>query len=101
MVPDAMMCPHCSSPNFSLFGAFERRFDQPYIDGKLDKEHMTLGSQATQSIEGIVCKQCGVTTFIEEDEVFEREMLVFDLQTQIVTLQGRVPLNPSGKEWNN
>ena len=100
MVPDALMCPHCGSPNFVLIGHFQRIFEQPYINGKLDQEHVTLGQQALQTIEGIACKQCNIHTIIEEDEVFEREMLVFDLQTQVATLQGRVATS-SGKEYKN
>lgn len=101
MLPDQVTkCPHCDSPDIVLVGSFERGFEQPYADGKPVPDGLVMAPHATQNIEGIACKSCNIHTIIEDEMVFDREMLIFDLQTTIATLQGKVIL-PSGKEWKN
>jgi hypothetical protein len=104
MLPEPIAaCPHCGCSNFSLVGEFNRPFEQVF-EGGLPKEpkeqNLILSPQAVQSIEGIVCHQCSVHTIIEDDVVYERESLIFDLHTQIATLQGKVGQAPA-KEWRN
>jgi hypothetical protein len=101
MVPDALQCPHCGAKDFNLVGYFKRAFEQPYVAGQVVKEGLSLGQNSMQTIEGLSCSACQTHTIIEDDNVFEREMLIFDLQTQIATLQGKVPPTPTGKEWKN
>jgi len=101
MLPDSdMSCPHCGSKDFTLLGFFKRSFEQVYTDGKAVKESITLGEHPLQTYEGILCKACSIHTIIEDDNIFEREMLIFDLQMQLVTLQGKVAV-PATKEWVN
>lgn len=100
MVPDDMICPHCGSKNFSIVGFFKRGFEQPYVDGKPIKEGLSLGQQSIQSVEGVFCKLCGIHTIIEDNDVFEREMIIFDLQTENQILKGKT-VTSSGKEWKN
>ena len=98
MVPDELSCPHCGSKSFTVIGLFKRPFEQPYVNGQLNKEGLVLNPNAFQTIQGLACPSCNVHTIIEEDEVFERELLIFDLQTQITTLQGRT-VTSTGREW--
>ena len=101
MLPDQINnCPHCGSKSFSLTGYFKRFYEQPFENSAPIKETLTMGSEALQEIQGINCKACGIHTLIEDDLVFERENLIFDLHTEIATLQGKIP-TPSGKEWKN
>lgn len=101
MVPDDMVCPHCGSKNFEIVGWFKRHFTQPYVDGKSVKEGLTLGQQPIQTVEGISCAVCNIHTIIEDNETFEREMLIFDLQMENQVLKARNVVLPSGKEWKN
>lgn len=104
MLPDQITeCPHCGSKNFALIGEFERPFEHVFENGQPKEGGLTLVPQAIQSVEGIVCgsSTCGIHTIIEDNEVFERESLIFDLQTQIATLQGRVSVSGPAKEWKN
>lgn len=99
MLPEQLVeCPHCGGKNFSLVGDFHRTFEQVFEEGQPIKNGMSLGANAVQNVEGLVCKGCNVHTIIEDEEVFERESLIFDLHTQIVTLQGKVA-TPPVKEW--
>lgn len=101
MLPEQIIaCPHCDSKNFTLVGDFHRTFEQVYEEGKLKEGGLSLGAQAAQHVEGIICKNCSIHTVIEEDDEFERDSLIFDLHTQIATLQGKVALAPE-KEWRN
>jgi hypothetical protein len=101
MLPDNIVeCPHCGCKNFNLVGDFHRTFEQVYEEGKAKENGLTLGAQAIQSTNGIVCKGCNIHTIIEDDEVFERDNLIFDLHTQIATLQGKVAPSPE-KDWRN
>lgn len=104
MLPDTITeCPQCGSKNFTLIGSFSRDFEQEYEDGKPKepKENsVTLSQQAKQTIEGIVCEACNIHTLIEDEDEYDREGLIFDLHTQIATLQGKVAPS-SGKEWKN
>lgn len=90
MVPNALVCPHCGSKDFSTVGWFKRYFEQPYVDGKATKEGLVLGQQPVQTIEAMVCKGCSIHTIIEDDNTFEREMVIFDLQTENKILKGSV-----------
>lgn len=105
MLPEHVTeCPHCGGKNFSLIGLFQRGFELVCENGMPKEGGMSLGAQAEQEVEGIICRNegCGLHTIIEDNEVFERESLIFDLTTQIATLQGRVPIQPeTGKEWKN
>lgn len=92
-------CPHCESIDLTLTGTFRRAFEQKYVEGK-PAEGVQLAPQATQEINNLICAKCGIHTYIEADEVFEREQMIFDLQTQVATLQGRVSTS-STKEWKN
>jgi hypothetical protein len=104
MLPETINeCPQCGSKNYSLVGTFERPFEQWFENGqpKEPKESsISLSPQATQSIEGVVCKACNIHTIIEDEDTYERESIIFDLHTQVATLQGRVA-TPPGKEWKN
>lgn len=101
MLPDTITeCPHCGSKNFSIVGDFHRAFELIIVDGKPSEAGLSLGPQAVQTTEGLECKACNVHTIIEQEDVFERESLIFDLQTQIATMQGRVAA-PAAKEWVN
>lgn len=97
MLPDQLLdCPHCGCKNFVVHGTYERGFEQGFVDS--NPKDVVLAPQATQTVEGLVCSQCGIHTIIEDEEIFEREMLIFDLRTQIAAFQGRVVV-PTGKEW--
>jgi DNA-directed RNA polymerase subunit RPC12/RpoP len=104
MLPDIITeCPHCGCKNFSLVGDFNRPFEQIYVEGlpREPKENsIILAPQAIKNVEGIVCPQCNIHTIIEDDMVFERENLIFDLHTQIAILQGKVGTSPE-KDWVN
>lgn len=100
MLPDVISeCPHCGSKDFVIMGVFTRSFEQQFKDSKPVKEAISLGAQAIQDVEGIVCHKCNIHTIVNDDETYEREGLIFDLHTQIATLQGRVTPPPAGKEW--
>lgn len=102
MLPDSISeCPHCASKDIVLYGVFARTFRQPMANGGPVKEDLELGQHAMQEVEAVECKGCGIHTAIEDDEVFEREATIFDLTTQIATLQGRVTVPTSGKEWKH
>ena len=101
MLPDKLTeCPHCGSKNFLMIGSFQRAFELVIEEGKPKEGGMSLGAQAVEEVEGLVCKGCNVHTIIEDEEVFNRESLIFDLHTQIATLTGRVA-TPPAKEWKN
>lgn len=100
MVPDELACPHCGSKNFQVVGWFKRYYSQPYKDGQPVKDGLTLGAQPVQTIEAIVCEGCQVHTAIEDDEKFERELQIFDLQTENQVLKGKTVISPI-KEWKN
>ena len=97
MLPEQLVeCPHCGCKNFTVHGSYERGFEQAFQDS--NAKEVALAQVATQTVEGLVCTQCGIHTLIEDEDVFEREMLIFDLRTQIATLQGRVVISQQ-KEW--
>lgn len=93
-------CPHCKSTNVIVHGYFNRAFEQPYVEGVPTKDALVLGEQAVKDITGMECSNCKIYTIIEDDEKFEREGMIFDLQTQVAMLQGKVGLPPV-KEWRN
>ena len=101
MLPDQIIeCPHCGSKELVLTGEFHRVFELVMSNGQPAPNGMSMGQQAERTIEGFVCKGCNIHTIIEDDDIFQRESLIFDLQTQIATLQGRIGTQPE-KEWKN
>jgi hypothetical protein len=100
MLPDRVTeCPHCGSKNFSLVGSFHRSYEQVFVDGEPKKDGLTLGQIAMQEIDGIVCQVCKIYTIIEDDHVFQYENLICELHIQIASMQGKIVLSDSGKEW--
>lgn len=92
-------CPHCKSTNVIISGYFKRAFEQEHKDGKPIAATLAMGAEALQEIEAMVCRDCKIHTIIEDNVVYDREGLIFDLQLTIATLQGKVPVNSQGKEW--
>lgn len=102
MLPDPIVsCPHCGSKNVTLTGEFSREFSIVLEDSKPKENGLTLDNDSEETICGVVCPACNIHTIIAPAEDFERDSLVFDLHTQIAALQGRVPVDSSGKEWKN
>lgn len=99
LAEDPFACPQCKSKDIILFGFFKRGFEQPCKEGEPVKDTLVLANDALQEIEKVICKGCGITTIIEDNAVYDREGLIFDLQLAIATLQGRSPVNPQGQEW--
>jgi deoxyhypusine synthase len=93
-------CPHCLSSSFVLQGLYKRTFEQAYHEGEVIEEQLVLSPKSIQEITGLICAGCGIVTHIQDDTIFERESMIFDLQIQIAIMQGRVGSLPTS-EWKN
>jgi hypothetical protein len=100
MSENPYLCPHCKSKNVTVVGFFKRSFEQSFVEGQPVENGLSMGGEALQQIDSLVCHGCNVHTYVEEDAEYEREGMIFDLQLQIATLQGKVATG-SAKEYKN
>lgn len=97
-ISDELSCPHCTSKTVSIGGFYKRGFIQQYIEGVTEEKDLKMEEKALQEIDTIFCSICGITTIIEDEDTFEREALIFDLQLKIAMLQGKIVTNIEGRK---
>ena len=91
-------CPHCESTTINITCYYKRAFVQKFVDGKTEEKDLTMDNEALQEMVEIECLTCNTGTIVEDDEVYNREVVIFNLQLQIAMLQGKVVANVEGKK---